>query len=88
MYVVAVVPSALACSLAFVLPVSTPPNAMAFSSGRLQVMDMVRLGLWMNAIGILTIMVAVYTYGMRLFGFGATPVPDVWRLSNASTIVG
>ena len=34
-------PVAVSCSLAFMLPVATPPNAIAFSYGRIEVMDMV-----------------------------------------------
>ena len=73
------IPTALTCSLAFVLPVSTPPNAMAFASGRLRVAEMVRLGLVMNAIGILAILLALYTIGARLFLLDAQPVPSEWR---------
>ena len=34
-------PTALSTSFSFCLPVATPPNAIAFSYGRLKVMDMV-----------------------------------------------
>lgn len=43
---------AFACSLAMPLPVSTPPNAMAFSSGELSVGDMVRPGTILTVLGV------------------------------------
>ena len=81
------VPTALTTSLAFVLPVSTPPNAMAFASGRLEVRDMIRLGLCMNAAGIVAIMLAMATLAPPIFGLGGADVPAAWRLSasNATT---
>lgn len=37
-------PCTISASLAFMLPVATPPNAIAFSYGNLKVLDMV----WLN----------------------------------------
>ncbi|MGQ0614841.1 MAG: DASS family sodium-coupled anion symporter [Planctomycetaceae bacterium] len=47
----AVVPVALAASLALCLPVSTPPNALAIATGRLQAGDLLAGGLLVAAIG-------------------------------------
>jgi solute carrier family 13 (sodium-dependent dicarboxylate transporter), member 2/3/5 len=51
---------ALASSCAFMLPISTPPNAAVFSSDYLTIDDMVKAGFWMNIISILVIVMFVY----------------------------
>jgi sodium-dependent dicarboxylate transporter 2/3/5 len=44
--------AALSSSMAFMLPVATPPNAIVFASGYLTIPQMVRSGLWMNLFSI------------------------------------
>jgi len=51
--------AALGASLAFILPVGTPPNALAFGSGAVSAADMRRAGLWLDLIGVLVITAAV-----------------------------
>jgi len=43
---------AFSCSLAMALPISTPPNAMAFGAGELRVADMVKPGLILTLAGL------------------------------------
>ncbi|MFI2819769.1 MULTISPECIES: SLC13 family permease [Halomonadaceae] len=50
-----------AVSCAFMLPVATPSNAVAFATGDLPIQSMIRAGVWLNVIGLLVIMVALYT---------------------------
>ncbi|MBU43399.1 MAG: sodium:dicarboxylate symporter [Spirochaetaceae bacterium] len=49
-------------SMAFMMPVATPPNAIVFGSGQLRIADMVRTGLILNPITALV--VSVYCYFM------------------------
>ena len=50
-----VVPVAIATSMAFMLPVATPPNAMVHASGQISQRDMMRAGLRLNLLAILVI---------------------------------
>ena len=61
-----VVPAALAASFAFMLPVATPPNAIVFASGKLQIKDMVKAGLVLNLVGIIAISIASTLLGPLL----------------------
>lgn len=46
-----VIPAALGCSVAMALPISTPPNALVYSSGRLRGVDYLPVGLPMFLLG-------------------------------------
>ncbi|XP_029956190.1 solute carrier family 13 member 2 [Salarias fasciatus] len=66
-------PCTISASLAFMLPVATPPNAIAFSYGDLKVLDMVKAGFFLNIIGILTTNLAINTWGFSMFNMGTFP---------------
>ena len=50
-----VVPVTIATSMAFMLPVATPPNALVHASGQVTQRDMIRAGLRLNLVAILVI---------------------------------
>lgn len=62
------IPSTLACSFAFMLPISTPPNAIIFESGKIKVKEMMRYGFVLNLIGIIVLLLATFTIGNWVFG--------------------
>ena len=49
----------LACSFGFMLPISTPPNALAYSTGFVRLPTMIRCGLLLDLIGAITIWLTV-----------------------------
>ncbi|XP_042647443.1 solute carrier family 13 member 2 isoform X1 [Tyto alba] len=66
-------PCTLSASLAFMLPVATPPNAIVFSYGQLRVIDMAKAGIVLNILGVLTITLAINTWGSSLFQLQTFP---------------
>ena len=61
------IPLTLASSCAFMLPMATPPNAVVFASGKLQIKDMMRVGLWLNLLAVLCILAWWWTLGEWVF---------------------
>ncbi|XP_009071715.1 PREDICTED: solute carrier family 13 member 2, partial [Acanthisitta chloris] len=66
-------PCTLSASLAFMLPVATPPNAIVFSYGQLRVIDMAKAGIVLNILGVLTITLAINTWASSLFQLQTFP---------------
>ncbi|MEL7446658.1 MAG: DASS family sodium-coupled anion symporter [Pseudomonadota bacterium] len=62
------VPAALAATCAFMLPVGTPPNAIAFSTGFVTISQMARGGFVLNLIGIALVTGFVYWLGGLAMG--------------------
>ena len=62
------IPTTLAASCAFMLPVSTPPNAIIYGSGRVPIMKMVIAGIWLDVLSVLFVTFFVYTLGHLTFG--------------------
>ncbi len=54
------VPAAMSASCAFMLPVATPPNAIAYGTGYVTVPQMMREGFWLNLIGVVVITAVCY----------------------------
>nr|XP_012596270.1 solute carrier family 13 member 2 [Microcebus murinus] len=75
-------PCTLASSLAFMLPVATPPNAIVFSFGDLKVSDMARAGFLLNIIGVLVIALAMNSWSSSIFSLDTFPS---WAHSNSTT---
>lgn len=61
-------PVALAASCGFMLPVATPPNTLAYGTGRVTVPEMMRAGLWLDILCICVIVAGVVVLGPVAFG--------------------
>lgn len=53
-------PSTLAASCAFMMPVGTPPNAIVFGTGLVRMPQMIKAGFWLNVGGIFLITALTY----------------------------
>ena len=57
---------ALSSSLGFMLPVSTPPNAIVYSSGYVPITKMIKTGVYIDFIGIFCITIPIVLYLVNL----------------------
>jgi sodium-dependent dicarboxylate transporter 2/3/5 len=63
----------LSASMAFMLPVATPPNTIIFASGRIKIYEMAKSGIALNMIGIIVVSAIVYFLGTMIFDLGTMP---------------
>lgn len=72
-------PATISASMAFMLPVATPPNAIIFGSNRISIMQMARTGLLLNLIGAVIITLITYFWGMWVFNIDVHQMP-LWAV--------
>lgn len=69
----------IAASCAFMLPIATPPNAVVFGSGYLDVSQMMRVGIWMNILSIGLAVLLVYYLLPLIWGIDVAVFPTELR---------
>jgi sodium-dependent dicarboxylate transporter 2/3/5 len=74
------IPATLAASMAFMLPVATPPNAIIFGTNRIRVFDMVKTGFLLNMLSVIIITLIMYFWGTVVFGIDVAVFPD-WAVA-------
>jgi sodium-dependent dicarboxylate transporter 2/3/5 len=75
------IPATLSASCAFMMPVATPPNAIIFGSGKVRIIDMVKVGIFINIVGIIAIGALFYFFGTIIFSIDAGTIPE-WATLN------
>ena len=75
------IPVTLASSLAFMLPIATPPNAIVFGSKQLRIKDMILPGLILNILGIVVVTLAMYLWGTNMFDIDLSQFPE-WAVRH------
>jgi sodium-dependent dicarboxylate transporter 2/3/5 len=71
------IPGVISCSMAFMLPVATPPNAIVFGDGRiLTVAHMARAGLLLNLFGAVAITLFTWFLAPLVLGFSPMGLPE------------
>lgn len=83
-------PVTIAASFAFVLPVGTPPNAIAHSYGDITIVQMMKTGVVMMVITFAVLILAINTWGYVFFGLGDWPewAPACEAALNATLPIG
>lgn len=75
------VPATLSASCAFMLPIATPPNAIVFGSGELEMRHMMRAGVLLNLLGVALITLYFYFVASHILGIDLSQVP-LWALEG------
>jgi sodium-dependent dicarboxylate transporter 2/3/5 len=68
-------PATISASCAFMLPVATPPNAIVFGSGEVEMRHMVRTGTVLNLVGVALVALMFYFFSSRILGLDLGSVP-------------
>lgn len=70
----------VAASCAFMLPVATPPNAVVFGSGYLRIIDMTRVGVFMNLLSIVLLTIITYYILPIIWQFDPHTFPNDFKI--------
>ena len=76
-----VIPTTIAASCAFMLPIATPPNAVIFGSGKIDIKDMVKAGVGLNFISVLLVTTVAILLLDLFYSFDIKSLPE-WAVTS------
>jgi sodium-dependent dicarboxylate transporter 2/3/5 len=79
------IPVTLAASMAFMLPIATPPNAIVFGTGKLKMIQLIKTGLIIDIIAAIVIVFMTIVWGTVIFDIDPAVFPD-WAEQATETI--
>ena len=65
--------STLSASMAFMLPVATPPNTIIFATGKIKIYQMLKTGIAIDFVGVIILILMMYLLGNAIFDFNTFP---------------
>lgn len=68
-------PATISASMAFMMPVATPPNAIIFGTGRVKIAQMAKIGFFINLFGVIIISIMFYFLSMLLLNINPNELP-------------
>ena len=71
-----VIPTTIAASCAFMLPIATPPNAVIFGSGKVKINNMIKAGFSLNIISIFIVTIVSLIILSQIFNYNLMVLPD------------
>lgn len=75
------IPATISASMAFMMPVATPPNAVVFGSQRIRIIEMARTGLLLNIVAVVFTLLSIYFFFSLVTGAGFGEFPD-WAVGT------
>ena len=69
-------PVTFAASMAFMLPVATAPNALVFATGKVSILEMIKIGSVLNLIAIILIVIVSVFWLPYVFDIGPLDFPE------------
>ena len=75
------IPATISASMAFMLPVATPPNAIVFGTNRINMGQMAKTGILLNLIGVIIVTLITYYWGQLVFDIHPGILPE-WTVVN------
>jgi sodium-dependent dicarboxylate transporter 2/3/5 len=83
---VLMIPAAMCCSFAFMLPMATPPNLLAFATGKITMVDMCKHGIVINLFAVIIVTLNTFSIVPAVLGFDVASMP-AWALVDSAKTV-
>ena len=78
------IPATISTSVGFMMPVGTPPNAIAFATGRVRFDQMAKYGLVLNLVGIILVSAVTLLWMVPVMGISLDTLPS-WAVNQVPT---